>query len=78
MTTDIRPEVVESEDDGDLSKCYKILGVSTEATSSDLRQAYRQLALENHPDKGGDIELFYRINKAYAILKQEAQDDKTV
>ena len=32
-----------------------------------LRQAYKRLALEHHPDKGGDKERFISINAAYEV-----------
>jgi len=35
---------------------YSILGVEETATQDEIKKAYRKLAKENHPDKGGDEE----------------------
>lgn len=48
---------------------YEVLGVSTTATQEEIRIAYKRLAMKFHPDKGGSIEEFQRIKKAYEALK---------
>ncbi|MBU2219991.1 molecular chaperone DnaJ [Patescibacteria group bacterium] len=47
---------------------YKILGVSKNASSEEIKRAYRRLAQEHHPDKGGNQEKFKEINEAYQVL----------
>lgn len=48
---------------------YKTLGVSKNTPESELKKAYRKLAMDNHPDRGGDHSKFAEINAAYDILK---------
>jgi molecular chaperone DnaJ len=50
---------------------YTILGVTEEATQDEIKKAYRKLAKENHPDKGGDEELFKKISVAYDTIGDE-------
>ena len=48
---------------------YYILGVSVDATPEEIRQAYKKLANEHHPDKpSGDALIFKLIKQAYEIL----------
>lgn len=47
---------------------YSILGVDRDCSESDIKQAYRRLASQHHPDKGGDKERFQDIQQAYAVL----------
>lgn len=51
---------------------YKTLGVEKSASASEIKKAYRKLALKYHPDKTkGDKELeakFKEISEAYAVL----------
>ena len=50
---------------------YQVLGVDREASKVELKKRFRQLSLENHPDKGGDSETFMKIRKAYEALTDE-------
>jgi curved DNA-binding protein len=47
---------------------YTILGVSKTATADDIKKAYRKMASQHHPDKGGDTATFQEIQAAYATL----------
>jgi len=47
---------------------YEILGVPKEATAEDIKRAYRKLASQHHPDKGGDTRKFQEIQTAYDTL----------
>merc|ERR1711934_188822 len=57
--------------DVDTTKLYKVLGVEKNATGSEIKKAYRKLAVKHHPDKGGDPDTFKEISKAYDILGDE-------
>jgi len=56
---------------------YAILGVDFDATSEEIRRAYRALAAKYHPDKVRDdqkeaaTKLLLRINRAYEMLGDE-------
>ncbi|KAI8377693.1 uncharacterized protein BYT42DRAFT_571242 [Radiomyces spectabilis] len=51
---------------------YKILGLSKSATESEIKKAYRKLALQYHPDKNAGDEKaearFKEVGEAYTIL----------
>ena len=52
---------------------YNILGVTPNASDSDIKAAYRKLAMQHHPDRGGDSTQFAKINQAYEVLKDPAR-----
>jgi DnaJ-domain-containing protein 1 len=43
---------------------WQILGVPSTATKEAIQTAYRKLASEAHPDKGGSVERMAEINRA--------------
>ena len=51
---------------------YEVLGVSKDASDSDLKKAFRSLARKYHPDKNPDDpdseRLFKEVQEAYAVL----------
>lgn len=48
----------------------RALGLPQAATHEQARTAYRKLAKEHHPDRGGDREEFERIQRAWETLGQ--------
>ncbi|XP_057767379.1 uncharacterized protein LOC130987745 [Salvia miltiorrhiza] len=52
-----------------MSCLYNILGVAKTASEIEIRQAYRKLAVQSHPQTtGAAVEEFKRITNAYEIL----------
>jgi curved DNA-binding protein len=47
---------------------YDILGVTEKANADEIKRAYRKLASQHHPDKGGDKAKFQEIQSAYDTL----------
>ncbi|MDD4803905.1 MAG: molecular chaperone DnaJ [Candidatus Pacebacteria bacterium] len=50
---------------------YKILGIDKSASKEDIKKAFRKLAHEHHPDKGGNAEKFKEVSEAYSILSDD-------
>lgn len=61
---------------------YEILGVSKNATASEIKKAYRKKAIQYHPDKNPDDTTaeakFKKAAEAYEILGNEEKDQNTI
>lgn len=54
-------------------EALRLLGVAEPADPAAVKQAYRQLAREHHPDRGGDPSTFHRLQGAYERLTTDSQ-----
>ncbi|WP_428898470.1 molecular chaperone DnaJ [Parelusimicrobium proximum] len=55
---------------------YEVLGVSRNADGSEIKSAYRKLAMKYHPDRnsGADAEeQFKKVNEAYSVLGDDGK-----
>ena len=48
---------------------YDILGVSENASADQIKRAFKDIAKREHPDRGGNEEIFKEANEAYDTLK---------
>lgn len=58
---------------------YSVLGVERTTSPEEIKKAFRRLAKQYHPDKGGDAEKFKEAAEAYEILsdpEKRAQYDR--
>lgn len=50
---------------------YDVLGIEKDASQEEISEAFRDRALETHPDMGdGDTESFKRVKEAYDLLSE--------
>jgi hypothetical protein len=48
---------------------YAALGLPPTATLEEAKAAYRRLAMQHHPDRGGDAEAFKRVKEAWEWIE---------
>ena len=61
-----------------MANAYETLGVPKGASDAEIKRAYRKMAGQHHPDKGGDTIKFQEIQSAYETLsdpQKRAQHD---
>ncbi len=58
-------------------ECLKILGLRLPCTEQEVMVAYREKAKEMHPDRGGDLDDFLRLQRyfeqALRLVRKEAE-----
>ena len=52
---------------------WSVLGVSPNASATEIKLAYRSLSLRHHPDAGGDRLSWERLSKAYEEALKASQ-----
>jgi len=50
---------------------YAILGAAEDVSQDEIDRIYKRLAVQHHPDRGGDAEDMKAINEAYRVLGNE-------
>lgn len=51
-----------------MADLYSTLGIDRSADQNTIKQAYRKMAAQHHPDRGGDTQKFQEIQAAYETL----------
>ncbi len=51
-----------------IEKYFKVLELEVSANKEEIKKAYRKLAHQYHPDKGGDEKKMKELNEAYDVL----------
>lgn len=62
----------EKADPTDPDDAFAVLGLTADASLSEVRSAYRERVKEVHPDQGGDERTFKRVRQAYTTARQRA------
>lgn len=57
-------------------KLYDILGVPKGSSKEEIKKAFRKLAVQHHPDKGGDPEKFKEVAHAYEVLSDDHKKEE--
>ncbi len=58
--------------------CLKILGLRAPCTEAEAKKAYRRLAKEMHPDRGGDIDRFRNLAEQFEKALRYIQEERSL
>lgn len=61
-----------------MKDAYTILGINRNASEAEIKKAYRKLASQHHPDKGGDTAKFQEIQNAYETLTNSDKQHQNI
>lgn len=59
---------------GSRSEALVVLGLEPDAPQARIKERWRELSLQHHPDRGGDPEVYKKISAAWTALKTEGED----
>lgn len=48
---------------------WTVLGVPINASADQVKEAYRILVAKHHPDRGGDVKMFHRVQQAWKMFQ---------
>jgi curved DNA-binding protein CbpA len=57
---------------GEKRDYYTVLGAERDDSREEIERRYKRLAVEHHPDRGGDEEEMKAINEAWGVLKDDS------
>ena len=52
-----------------LENAYLFLGLKCNASNSEINSSFKRLALQYHPDKGGDVKDWHRLQMSMGVIK---------
>ncbi len=55
---------------------FRVLSLPYDADSSDVRRAFRRLARQTHPDRGGSVSAFHDVRDAYNVLIEDLEGQR--
>ena len=57
---------------------YKSLGVSESASQDEIKKAFKKLAVQHQPHKGGEKAKFQEINEAYQVIGDKEKEENKI
>ncbi len=55
---------------------FRVLSLSHDASLEDVRKAFRRLARQTHPDRGGSASAFHDVRVAYGALSSDLEAER--